>query len=127
VLCQARPKWSRRGFLTLLGAGAAGLVLADTLPLLSGEEAFEARFIIKGEYATIDSILKQHYEPYITAQLNQGTTLKRMFEAEASKWDDSEGPILTRRNDGTNRNDTRVLQAQSLRGHLRRRNGAPRR
>jgi len=32
ALCQQRPKWGRRGFLALFGAGLAGSVLSTALP-----------------------------------------------------------------------------------------------
>ncbi len=37
-LCEGRPKWSRRGFLSLFGVGLAGLVLAPSLPSLEWAE-----------------------------------------------------------------------------------------
>ncbi len=35
ALCVKRPRWSRRGFLALLGVGVAGLALAPTLDVLA--------------------------------------------------------------------------------------------
>lgn len=40
ALCAGRPKWSRRGFLALFGAGIAGAALAHVLPALPAPPIF---------------------------------------------------------------------------------------
>lgn len=37
-LCASRPKWSRRGFLALFGAGIAGAVVAAKIPSVGLEQ-----------------------------------------------------------------------------------------
>jgi hypothetical protein len=37
ALCTKRPKWGRRGFLALFGAGVAGLLVAPAVPVTEPE------------------------------------------------------------------------------------------
>lgn len=82
ALCTSRPKWSRRGFLSLFCTGIAGLAVAPSLSpqakavsavsALSDAGVFDAAFVAGrrgGKTAAgIDAILKAYYEPIIQAQ-----------------------------------------------------------
>jgi hypothetical protein len=80
ALCTSRPKWSRRGFLSLFGAGIAGLAVAPSLSsqakavsavsALSDAAAFVAGRRGGKTLAGFDEILKAYYEPLIVEQLN---------------------------------------------------------
>jgi hypothetical protein len=76
ALCTSRPKWSRRGFLSLFGAGIAGLAVAPSLGVRSvGPEvvidmAFTAGRRGGKTVMGLDAILKAYYEPVIVEMLN---------------------------------------------------------
>lgn len=72
ALCTSRPKWSRRGFLALFGAGVAGLAVAPSLPQ---SDTFEAWYAIRHEFTPrgLDAILKEIYQPVIERQLRKET------------------------------------------------------
>lgn len=81
ALCRSRPKWSRRGFLSLFGAGIAGLVVAPSLPV-SDEYIGVVTMNQRGEVMGFDAILKAYYEPVIQAQ----------FEKQNGLWQIVAGP-----------------------------------
>jgi hypothetical protein len=79
ALCTSRPKWSRRGFLALFGAGVAGLAAA---PLLSSQaKAISAVSALSDAgvcypqmitgHGRLDAMLKAYYEPVIVELLDQ--------------------------------------------------------
>ena len=114
ALCQARPKWSRRGFLALLGTGAAGLVLADKLPGLAGE-AYVAEYRMfwqAGVRAGKTRALTFEMLQQAADRISEGTYRHDYFivpresvqfveAALRGEWVETDGRILTRRNDGS--------------------------
>lgn len=55
ALCSARPKWSRRGFLAMFGAGVAGLAFGVPAPPSLGERI--RRFVVVSEELIRDSAI----------------------------------------------------------------------
>lgn len=87
ALCSGRPRWSRRGFLAMFGAGVAGLALAPSLPLGPQPEPWQALYapIVTSNQGSfsMDQILKQYYEPIIAEQLKRRSVFTRAIGDEA--------------------------------------------
>lgn len=77
ALCTSRPKWSRRGFLSLFGAGIAGLAVAPSLAIERACPTFEPMWAARVPVSTssFDEILKAYYEPVIQAQFENSNGL----------------------------------------------------
>lgn len=73
ALCTSRPKWSRRGFLSLFGAGIAGLAVAPALATSDAARQLRQLHVIPlpAHLQTVDQILKAYYAPVIEAQLER--------------------------------------------------------
>lgn len=81
ALCGSRPRWTRRGFLALFGAGVLGASFVHALP----PEAipFVPTPVNNQLSATIDEIIKRYYQQPIADFLNGRNTLFELVDVDA--------------------------------------------